>query len=96
MADEPVSWGADAPGNAATVLDGNPLAFAYHIQGSVILPSDGLAHRLAITTLPLEAELKYVCVPKVNKSVFIEASVRTRANTSCSRARWRSSWMVDS
>ena len=58
------------------MLDGNSLALAYHIQGPATLPSDGLAHRLAITTLALEAELKYVCVPKMNKSVFIEASVK--------------------
>ena len=74
--EELVQWGADAPGSAATVLDGNPLALAYHIQGNATIPSDGLAHRLAITTLALEAELKYVCVPKMNKSVFIEASVK--------------------
>ena len=73
---EPVKWGANAPGNAATILDGNPLALAYHIQGDATIPSDGLAHRVAIATLSLEAELKYVCVPKMNKSAFIEASVK--------------------
>ena len=58
------------------MLDGNPLALAYRVQGDATLPSDGLAHRVAVVTLSLEAELKYVCVPKMNKSAFIEASVK--------------------
>ena len=76
MPQEPVRWASSAPRNATVALDGNQLALLYHIQGDATLPSDGLAHRLAITTLALEAELKYVCVPKMNKSVFIEASVK--------------------
>ena len=48
---EPIKWGADAPGSAAVVLDGNPLALAYRVQGDATLPSDGLAHRVAVVTL---------------------------------------------
>ena len=40
------------------------------------LASDGLAHRIAIAVLDFQAELKYVCAPRVNTAVFIEASVK--------------------
>ena len=56
--------------------DRNPLALAYRVEGDVTLASDGLAHRIAIATLPFPAELKYVCVPRLNTAVFIEASVK--------------------
>ena len=60
----------------AVALDRSPLALAYRVEGDVTLASDGLAHRIAIAMLEFKADLKYVCAPRVNTAVFIEASVK--------------------
>ena len=63
------------PTHGAAVSDHNPFAIAYRVEGDVTLASDGLAHRIAIAALTFDAELQYVCVPRLNTAVFIEASV---------------------
>ena len=60
----------------AAAADRSPLALAYRVEGAVTLPSDGLAHRIAIAVLDFQAEIKYVCAPRMNTAVFIEASVK--------------------
>ena len=42
----------------------------------VSLPSNGLAHKISIAVLDFTAELQYVCVPRKEASVFVEASIK--------------------
>ena len=92
---EPVQWATNEPGSAATVLDGNPLALAYRIQGAAKLPSDGLPHRVMIATLTLEADIKYVYVPRMENSALIEASVKNTSEYELLEGSMVYSWMVN-
>ncbi|KAI0750045.1 hypothetical protein C8Q80DRAFT_1269826 [Daedaleopsis nitida] len=58
-----------------TTVDRSPLSLAYRVEGTVSLPSDGLAHKVAIAQLDFSAKLKYVCVPRKTTSAFIEGTV---------------------
>ncbi|KAH9933566.1 uncharacterized protein BXZ73DRAFT_46355 [Epithele typhae] len=64
--------GVEKPG---AVLDRSPLSLAYRVEGAVMLPSDGLGHKIAIATLDFKAALKYLCVPRKTAAVFIEGRV---------------------
>ncbi|KAI0750058.1 hypothetical protein C8Q80DRAFT_1120131 [Daedaleopsis nitida] len=72
--EELVSWehvGAKSI-NGATV-DQCPLYLAYRVEGTMTLPSDGLAHKVAIAQLDFFATLKCTCVPHKTTSVFIDS-----------------------
>ena len=60
----------------STSVDRSPLSLAYRVEGTVSLPSDGIAHKVSITMLEFSAELKYVCVPRKTTSAFIEGTVK--------------------
>ena len=40
------------------------------------LPSDGVAHKIAVAALEFTSELRYVCAPRKNQTAFIEARVK--------------------
>ena len=70
----------DVVGGAGTVLDRNPLSLSYRVEGAVTLPSDGVAHRVAVVSLDFNAELKHVCVPRKSPAAFIEARVKNTSD----------------
>ncbi len=75
--DEPVLEKDDgAPHAPPTTVDRSPLSLSYRVEGLVILPSDGVAHKVTIAMLDFSAYLRYVCVPRKNTSAFIEATIR--------------------
>ncbi|TFK87179.1 hypothetical protein K466DRAFT_549154 [Polyporus arcularius HHB13444] len=65
--------GTSAP---PTTVDRSPLSLSYRVEGLVILPSDGVAHKVSIAMLDFTADLRYVCVPRKNTSAFIEAMIK--------------------
>ena len=64
------------PEQPSTSVDRSPLSLAYRVEGTVSLPSDGIAHKVSIAMLEFSAELKYVCVPRKTTSAFIEGTVK--------------------
>ena len=57
------------------VVSKNPLSLAYRVDGRVLLPSDGVAHRVSLAVLDFSAALKYVCVPRKTSAAFIEGRI---------------------
>ncbi|RDX54090.1 hypothetical protein OH76DRAFT_1415579 [Lentinus brumalis] len=75
--DEPVLEKDDGAHHAPpTTVDRSPLSLSYRVEGLVILPSDGVAHKVTIAMLDFSAYLRYVCVPRKNTSAFIEATIK--------------------
>ncbi|KAI0706428.1 hypothetical protein C8Q76DRAFT_749605 [Earliella scabrosa] len=64
------------PEQPSTSVDRSPLSLAYRVEGTVSLPSDGIAHKVSVAMLEFSAELKYVCVPRKTTSAFIEGTVK--------------------
>ena len=60
----------------AAAVNRTPLSLSYRVNGTVSLPSNGLAHKISIAVLDFTAELRYVCVPRKEASVFVEASIK--------------------
>ena len=60
----------------AAAVNRTPLSLSYQVNGTVSLPSNGLAHKISIAVLEFTAELRYVCVPRKEASVFVEASIK--------------------
>lgn len=67
--------GADTAGPPTTV-NRSPLSLSYKVEALVTLPSDGIAHKVSIAMFDFRADVKYVCVPRQNTSVFIEGTVK--------------------
>ena len=61
--------------DTTTVPVHNQLSLEYHVEGSIMLASDGLSHRVTIAALEFAADVRYICVPRAAKTVFIEAHV---------------------
>ena len=59
-----------------TTLDRNPRALAYHVEGAVSIPSDGVAHKISVAALEFTSQLRYVCAPRKSQTAFIEARVK--------------------
>ena len=69
---------SSAHAHASTHSPVQPPAFVYRVGGgeAVSLPSDGLAHTIALTTSQLCGELEYVCVPQKSTAVYTQARVK--------------------
>ncbi len=78
--DFPIVDPEEAGFGQGTSVDRSPLSLAYHVEGKVSLPTDGLAHKVSIAVLEFSAELKYVCVPGKTTSAFIEGTVKNTSD----------------
>ncbi|RPD54841.1 hypothetical protein L226DRAFT_539362 [Lentinus tigrinus ALCF2SS1-7] len=72
---DPAAVTAQSAGAQVPAVKRNPLSLSYRVDGPVSLPSDGLGHRISIAVLEFMADLQYVCVPRKETSMFIEASI---------------------
>jgi hypothetical protein len=60
--------------STATASD-NTLATTYQVEGQTTIPSDNSPHRVALTELVFDAAPRYIAVPKIKKTVFLDVSL---------------------
>jgi hypothetical protein len=54
------------------VVSETPVALSYSVEEVVTIPSDGDAHQVSVSVLPLEATIDYITVPRVEPKVYLE------------------------
>ena len=64
----------------STVVHESPLALTYRVEGASRVPSDGVAHQLAVAVLPFAATLQHVAVPKARPIAYLHATVRNTSD----------------
>jgi uncharacterized protein (TIGR02231 family) len=57
-----------------TVVSESPLSMTYSVQGKSSIPSDGIAHQVLVASLPFEASVTYVAVPRVETVAYLQVS----------------------
>lgn len=55
-----------------TVVSESPLSMTYTVDGKSTIPSDGIAHQVLVASLPFEADVTYVAVPRVETVAYLQ------------------------
>jgi uncharacterized protein (TIGR02231 family) len=63
-----------------TVVKESPLAASYTVEGASSVPSDGVAHKVSIATLPFRANIRHVVVPKAKAVAYLQARVQNTSD----------------
>jgi hypothetical protein len=71
MVDEKEKWAS----NVQTTVQKKDLRVEYVIQSKLSIPTDGMDHRVSISTYDLNASYEYHAVPKIDPSVYLAAQV---------------------
>ena len=61
--------------NVQTTVQKKDLRVEYAIQSKMSIPTDGMDHRVSISTYDLNASYEYHAVPKIDPSVYLAAQV---------------------
>jgi hypothetical protein len=76
----PTAAGDGPPGDTPELprkkVSESALAMTFTVDGRASVPSDGIAHQVLIAVLPFEADLTYVCVPRVEAGAYVSAEVK--------------------
>ncbi|KAI0064999.1 hypothetical protein BV25DRAFT_1914144 [Artomyces pyxidatus] len=65
---------------ATSVVKESPLSVYYSVDGKSSVPSDGLSHQVSIATLPFEADVMHVVVPKAKAITYLLANVKNASD----------------
>ena len=71
VVDEKEKWAS----NVQTTVQKKDLRVEYVIQSKMSIPTDGMDHRVSISTYDLNASYEYHAVPKIDPSVYLAAQV---------------------
>jgi hypothetical protein len=71
VSDEKEKWAS----NVQTTVQKKDLRVEYVIQSKMSIPTDGMDHRVSISTYDLNASYEYHAVPKIDPSVYLAAQV---------------------
>ena len=71
VTDEKEKWAS----NVQTTVVKKDLRVEYAIQSKMSIPTDGMDHRVSISTYDLNAAYEYHAVPKIDPSVYLAAQV---------------------
>ena len=81
---EATSGAAPAPAPFAKVAEAEVMSdgtvVSYQVTQPIAVPSDGSLHKTTIKTLPLQADLDYVAVPKIAQEVYVRARIRNTSD----------------
>ncbi|KAF7291776.1 hypothetical protein HMN09_01237200 [Mycena chlorophos] len=66
------------PDSQTATTESSTTAFAasYSVEGKLTIPSDGTTHQVCVASLPLEATITYICTPRIDARVYLQASVK--------------------
>jgi hypothetical protein len=59
---------------ARAVASDNSISASYTVEGLSNIPSDNSPHRVALTELTFEATPRYIAVPKIKKTAYLDVS----------------------
>jgi hypothetical protein len=71
LVDEKEKWAS----NVQTTVQKKDLRVEYAIQSKMSIPTDGMDHRVSISSYDLNASYEYHAVPKIDPSVYLAAQV---------------------
>ena len=71
LEDEKEKWAS----NVQTTVQKKDLRVEYAIQSKMSIPTDGMDHRVSISSYDLNASYEYHAVPKIDPSVYLAAQV---------------------
>lgn len=60
---------------SATIVNESPLSTAYTVEEKSTIPSDGISHQVLVASLPFEAEMTYVAVPRVETIAYLQVAL---------------------